>query len=145
MSILVFVYGTLKKGFGLHSYMGNSYCKKKDQLKGWDMYRLQSFPVIIPGKGVITGEVYQVNGKTLKLLDQVEGVDYGHYKRKKVTTVSGERVWVYYQDESKHWWELLQGGVFTRSKRRITRIIPGAFLGQRYYRQNRNKRPFSYR
>jgi gamma-glutamylcyclotransferase (GGCT)/AIG2-like uncharacterized protein YtfP len=74
----VFVYGTLKKGGGLHGYLrGNSDFVEERVIPGYEMFHLGWFPGIRKTKregAAITGEVYLVNDEMVKTLDMVEGV-----------------------------------------------------------------------
>jgi gamma-glutamylcyclotransferase (GGCT)/AIG2-like uncharacterized protein YtfP/predicted glutamine amidotransferase len=82
----VFVYGTLKKGFGNHRllsnsrFLGNATTVSKWLMIGEDM----PFPYLLEqdwkkGK-YIKGELYEVDEATLARLDRLEGVP-SHYKR----------------------------------------------------------------
>lgn len=79
----VFVYGTLKSGYGNNRILegavllGRGYSKYK-----YEMYCNGSFPYVIPGdkKLSVLGEVWEVNDKTLERLDWLEGHPT-HYKR----------------------------------------------------------------
>jgi gamma-glutamylaminecyclotransferase len=73
---LVFVYGTLKKGFHNHDiimddtthFLGKAYTAPE-----YDMVSLGGFPgVLKDGKYRIEGEVYRVNETTLRMLDRLE-------------------------------------------------------------------------
>ncbi len=72
MEIYVFVYGTLKRGFCLHKYLHGSRFVGEALLEGFKMYDLGSYPGIIPGQGLVWGEVYQVPPGVLALLDEIE-------------------------------------------------------------------------
>lgn len=72
--VLVFVYGTLKKGFSNHERFLKGKEKISDAvLHGYNMYSLGRFPGIVVGKGNVYGEVYEVNQETLRRLDALEG------------------------------------------------------------------------
>ena len=72
MSDLVFVYGTLKKGYGNHhllknaEFVGDATVKGTLYVEGLPMYRSE-------GDGVVHGELYQVDNVTLGALDMLEG------------------------------------------------------------------------
>ena len=78
----IFVYGTLKSGFGLNPYMNNFKLLGIGKLKGFDMYSNGYFPMIVKGKGEVVGEVYEIeNGETeIAVLDKIEGA----YNRTKI-------------------------------------------------------------
>jgi gamma-glutamylcyclotransferase (GGCT)/AIG2-like uncharacterized protein YtfP len=85
---LVFVYGTLRKGdcrFGVPSFIDIVHAEA--YLKGFQLVNLGSFPGIIPGKGIVRGEIHIYS--TFDVLDQIEGYDpaesnYSLFRREKV-------------------------------------------------------------
>ncbi len=72
MRFKIFVYGTLKKGFRLHPYLSRASYLGEAELEGFKMYDLGRYPGIVSGKGKVYGEVYEVDLKTLLLLDEIE-------------------------------------------------------------------------
>src|SRR5262245_56620 len=73
--VLVFVYGTLKKGFRNHHLLETSKLVVADVLTS-RRYRMLDvgFPVMLPGtEGLVQGEVYEVDAETLEQLDRLEG------------------------------------------------------------------------
>ena len=121
---LVFVYGTLKKGFYNHANRldgSAGYAKfiKNDWVNG-QLYDLGVFPAAVlnynadldgsneseitqlqtptampPQK--IFGEVYEIDMNVLQKLDRLEGYP-AYYNRSKVKTRSGLEVWIYHMD-----------------------------------------------
>lgn len=99
----VFVYGTLRKGFGAHNlFMEGTEFVREDRISG-TMYALGGFPGVKLGGAdhfvtegpKVVGEVYQINDdETPKRLDSYEGYP-NLYDRKQVETESGELAWVY--------------------------------------------------
>jgi len=84
----LFVYGTLKRGFGNHAVLrGAEYVGRAD-LWGYEMYSLGGFPGIVPctGFSCVQGEVYEVSD--FLSLDRLEGynpdTDNGMYLRREV-------------------------------------------------------------
>ena len=80
----VAVYGTLKKGHGNHrllegsKYLGKGVTVEKYPMTGTGM----GFPYVYeePGEGKrISVELYRVTAEVMDLLDDLEGVDHGHY------------------------------------------------------------------
>lgn len=72
--MLVFVYGTLKKGFGNHHLLHNCPYKGKGHIQGTKMLNLGAFPGMIPDESKkVQGELYEINEFTLKRLDRLEG------------------------------------------------------------------------
>ena len=83
----VFVYGTLKKGFGNHhllkdaSYLGTHITEPK-----YTMYSMDGFPAVSPiGTTRIIGEVYEITTEILEDLDRLEGYP-GWYSRETIIT-----------------------------------------------------------
>jgi len=70
--MILFVYGTLKKGFSLHSYLKDSIFLGKGYINGYDMFLISWYPGIVKGKGKVFGEVYKINERTLKEIDKIE-------------------------------------------------------------------------
>lgn len=98
--IRVFVYGTLKKGFGNHRYLESSKFLGRVQVRG-NMYSLGGFPVVVlTGKGTVHGEIYEVSKETLANLDRLEGYP-SFYNRKQVVTSNGMLAWVYHMSNEK--------------------------------------------
>ncbi|GAB5442889.1 MAG: gamma-glutamylcyclotransferase [Fuerstiella sp.] len=84
MTQLIFVYGSLKRGYELHRYL------QWEQFQGEahtePAYRLVdcgSYPGLLSAKDghAIHGEVYLVSDETLQVLDEVEGVEEDLYRR----------------------------------------------------------------
>jgi gamma-glutamylcyclotransferase (GGCT)/AIG2-like uncharacterized protein YtfP len=80
---LVFVYGTLKRGFW-NNYLleGSELLGEGTTLERFSLYTV-GFPYAVPDGGglPLRGEVYRVDEETLKRLDALEGYP-NHYKRK---------------------------------------------------------------
>jgi gamma-glutamylcyclotransferase (GGCT)/AIG2-like uncharacterized protein YtfP len=99
----VFVYGTLKEGFGNYEYYlaGNPGVKKLGRcyIRGdYRMYTNGAFPMVVEGSDPsgdlpIVGEVFEIDENTLHSLDALEGhPDW--YCRQKVET-PWKKAWVY--------------------------------------------------
>ena len=95
MKYKVFVYGTLMKGMRNHYYLKDSTYLGIDEIEGYTMYNIGSYPGIVKGSDKIKGEVYEVTQETLDLMDALEGEGY-LYIRETVMTKYGETyVYVY--------------------------------------------------
>lgn len=103
----VFVYGTLKKGYGNNRLLQGSSFLGKDKTKEEYILGDVGFPYAFPSyvfseitppqdlfKPVL-GEVYEVDEETFSRLDHLEGVPY-HYKREVIETEGGHSAWMYY-------------------------------------------------
>ena len=92
----VFVYGSLKKGFGNHPYhLGKAdYLGIAVTLPQYSLFSLGSYPGVING-GItaIEGELYDVTDQELASLDRLEGHP-SYYKREEIETSEGV-AWIY--------------------------------------------------
>lgn len=101
-NILVFTYGTLKRGGWNHHYLKDAKFVGEAKVKG-TLYLRRGFcyPVLfLDGDTDIHGEVYEVDKRGLQRMDDLEGVP-NLYKRKQITTSDGTVAWVYYADSNK--------------------------------------------
>ena len=96
----VFVYGTLKKGWGNNTLLANSTYKGAGTVKG-TLINLGSFPALLKeGDSIVHGELYDVTDAILSMLDMLEGHPY-FYKRELMNVkhdTSGDiltKVWAY--------------------------------------------------
>lgn len=104
--MLIFVYGTLKKGFCRHHYLKAYPCFGAFKTK--PMYRLLdcgSYPgmVVEVERGLsIQGEVYEVDSACIEILDEVEGVSLGLYVKSQVEMLDDWElpVWGYLYNQS---------------------------------------------
>lgn len=104
----IFTYGTLLRGRHNHYVMEQARGKFIGQakIKNKDLYfafSRNSFPAMVEGKGVVYGEVFEVDEKGVEILDRLEGYmkkdekNSMYLRRKaKVTLKNGEEVWVSY-------------------------------------------------
>jgi gamma-glutamylcyclotransferase (GGCT)/AIG2-like uncharacterized protein YtfP len=90
----VFVYGTLKSGYGNNHLLSSAKLLQQDSLAGHDIFAVQSFPGVIPGHGSVEGELWECDDETLKMLDILEGHP-DMYLRTPVTLESGEEAETY--------------------------------------------------
>ena len=97
MSNKVFVYGSLKKGYGNHSFLEGTGAKFLGPYVTPPEYKMVScggFPgVLKDGNTPITGEVYEVDDAVFASLDRLEG-NPDFYKRELISTPYGD-AWVY--------------------------------------------------
>tara|TARA_R110002096_G_scaffold403766_3_gene601352 strand:+ start:60636 stop:61019 length:384 start_codon:yes stop_codon:yes gene_type:complete len=81
---LLFVYGSLKRGFSNHFYLANAEWVGNAQTKpGYRMFDYGGYPAAIVDSGgySIKGELWRVSDDCLTLIDELEGIDEGLYKR----------------------------------------------------------------
>lgn len=104
----IFVYGTLKPGgslAGVWEQMKDIVTYKQQELVWGTMYDLGAFPACTlectdKGTNVISGYLLYCKdtkalNKLLPVLDDVEGVSSGLYRRAMVTTLRGNRCYIY--------------------------------------------------
>ncbi len=100
MTVLVFVYGSLKKGCENSEILTKSNFLGSTQTKGKNflMISLGRFPAVFntgeDGNYAIQGELYEVDAYTLYLLDKLEG-NGEFYQRTPVLLESGRTAWMY--------------------------------------------------
>lgn len=83
----VFVYGTLKRRGTLHHHLrGQRFLGTSHTQTPCRLFKLGWYPGLVQdGDGFsIEGEVWEVDHKTLAVLDEVEGVDAGLYERRPI-------------------------------------------------------------
>lgn len=79
----VFVYGTLKRGYGNHVLINKSnILSLKAKAPGINLYSSGSIPFAARGNGTAIGELYEVDSIVLEKLDKLEGHPV-FYKREK--------------------------------------------------------------
>lgn len=95
----VFVYGTLRKGFGNHFLLKNSkFIGEAITKEKYSLYASGIPYVVKVPKTHIKGEVYKVDSETLKSLDQLEGHP-NFYKREEIDVLvnnSPIKAWIYF-------------------------------------------------
>jgi len=87
MSQLVFVYGSLKRGYALHWLMKDAEFSGRAVTRPlYRIFHLGSYPGLVewPEGLPVEGELYRVNEECLKSLDQAEGVAEGLYARRDI-------------------------------------------------------------
>lgn len=124
MHSLVFVYGTLKKGFSNHRLLaGSEYLGTAQTVEKYAMYTTGT-PIVLKDEAVspIHGELYRVNEATLVALDSLEGhPDW--YRREEISIfVDGEQgryqetAWLYFSLDRRG--TLVPEGKFLKEVRR---------------------------
>jgi gamma-glutamylcyclotransferase (GGCT)/AIG2-like uncharacterized protein YtfP len=114
----IFVYGTLKKGFGLSHLLQFSSFVGNAELKGFKLLDFGVFPGAVRDEkaGTLKGEVYEVDEVTLKRLDFVES----GYARQLHVTTKGSWVNIYVWKGSKDF-DVIPDGIW-RGKYRGKRV-----------------------
>jgi gamma-glutamylaminecyclotransferase len=110
LTCLLFVYGSLKRGYTLHSelqqqqFVADAYTSPDYRL-----YDIGQYPgmVKVASEGLsVKGELYRVSQDCLQRLDEVEGVEEGLYARTAIPLASPfhhEHAWTYlYLQPTQH-------------------------------------------
>ncbi|MFM9048051.1 MAG: gamma-glutamylcyclotransferase [Cyanobium sp.] len=92
--VLLFVYGTLKRGQANHAKLQAARWGGEATLDGACLFDLGPFPMAIGGEGQILGELYGVPPATLVEIDAFEGVPR-LYQRQLRSLADGRQAWVY--------------------------------------------------
>jgi len=85
---LVFVYGTLRRGFANHHLMqGQEFVGEARTAPGYALYDLEGYPGMVADAAAadgVSGEVWSVDDECLSGLDVLEGTSEGLYRRERV-------------------------------------------------------------
>jgi gamma-glutamylaminecyclotransferase len=120
MNYLVFVYGTLKKGFSNHRLLvGSEYLGSAQTVEKYAMYSTGT-PIVLKNEAVspIHGELYQVNEATLAALDSLEGHPDWYRREEVEIAVDGEHgryretAWLYFSLDKRG--VVVPGGKFLK-------------------------------
>lgn len=90
----VFVYGTLMAGERNHGLMKYGEFLGEDAIENAQLFNLGTYPMLVPGDGVVYGERYRIPLKTVQVLDQIDSHPT-YYQRRWTHLKSGNRVLVY--------------------------------------------------
>ena len=115
----IFVYGTLKRGFGNHHYLRSAKFIATGRTKNKYALYAAGIPFVVKDNQVtnIIGEIYEVDDATLAIIDSLEGhPDF--YKRMQVPIIANDQdqtsivAWLYFCSEPRG--ELVPSGIYTR-------------------------------
>jgi gamma-glutamylcyclotransferase (GGCT)/AIG2-like uncharacterized protein YtfP len=95
--MLVFVYGTLKRGERNHSFLRNAtFVSDARTVDRFSLLDLGSFPAMVrhPAETQVSGEIYQIDANILERLDRLEGVPtlYDMHRIRVTELDSGEEI-----------------------------------------------------
>ena len=92
---LLFVYGSLMRGFQHHGVLGGAkYLGKAKTEPRWELLDLGRFPAVVAGTHRVQGEVYVVDDERLAGLDRLEGCPH-FYRRVRVSLADGREAFIY--------------------------------------------------
>jgi gamma-glutamylcyclotransferase (GGCT)/AIG2-like uncharacterized protein YtfP len=93
---LLFVYGTLRRGEAHHGLLGGAaFAGAAETEPAYDLADLGGTPGLVDGGRRVVGELYEVDGDTLAVLDAFEGHPGPLYHRATVRLADGRRAWAY--------------------------------------------------
>jgi gamma-glutamylcyclotransferase (GGCT)/AIG2-like uncharacterized protein YtfP len=96
-SPLLFAYGTLMRGYGLHAVLTRGATAVGEGTARGHLLDLGRYPGLVDGAGRVHGEVYRLDDpELLPVLDREEG--YNFERRRSIVTLAGGRrvrVWLY--------------------------------------------------
>ena len=119
MAELVFVYGTLKKGFSNHRLLEkDKFMGEAETIDQYAMY-VQGIPYVNYDETVseITGELYQVSNLSLLMIDLLEGHPSWYYRKKiHIETDKGKlyKAWMYFNEQKTN--NLIESGTFEKTR-----------------------------
>jgi gamma-glutamylcyclotransferase (GGCT)/AIG2-like uncharacterized protein YtfP len=115
----LFVYGTLKRGGSRHWILQNFPLLGLAKAKGFVLYDLGPYPAMVPGAGVVYGEVYEVSEEALQALDWVESVPV-LYRRELIEVVFEDgfslKAWAYIYNGNVKGFPRIEDGEWKVSK-----------------------------
>jgi gamma-glutamylcyclotransferase (GGCT)/AIG2-like uncharacterized protein YtfP len=92
-SIVLFVYGSLKRGQPNHCQLrGARFLRTARTERAFALRELAGYPALVPGDSAVSGELYAVASADLPLLDEFEGEAY---LRRTVRLADGETAIAY--------------------------------------------------
>lgn len=108
----LFVYGTLKRGYGNHRYLeGASFIGEGETVEEYEMYDC-GVPIVCKGRRVskVKGELYEVDEGVLRRVDELEGHPYCYCRKRVRVEVGGKEydAWMYF------WVRPVRGGILLR-------------------------------
>lgn len=119
--INVFVYGSLKKGYGNSRLLANSVFVGEDETvsEDFDLRCWGGFPAVYKGGHTsIKGELYLVDDSTLKSLDYLEGYP-SFYDRERFRLRSGTCAWMYFIDSGEREGTVCLDGTWSPDRKRM--------------------------
>lgn len=108
----LFVYGTLKQGGSANDLLQGAVCiGKVTTHPRYHLYRIGTFPGMVVGDetGGVTGELFEVDDRCLKGLDQYEGVPY-LFRREEIDLSCGVKAWAYLYNRSVNKYKRIMEG-----------------------------------
>lgn len=101
----IIVYGTLRKDQEFHHMLGGAPQIGADVLIGYDMFSVDWYPTILPGKGTVSVECYEIDDNLLEIIDRFEGYfgenhSDNEFERQIIDHERWGRCWIYMKLDS---------------------------------------------
>lgn len=113
--IKLFVYGTLRKGGRFDMFLDTAKYIGEATAKGFQLFTNGDYPMIVPGDGVVHGEVYEIDEKTHEFMDIMD-LEYGYKSETIDVLVDGKKdtALAFIGDNELHSrvWHMVEDGVF---------------------------------
>jgi gamma-glutamylcyclotransferase (GGCT)/AIG2-like uncharacterized protein YtfP len=119
----VFVYGTLKKGYGNNYLLDDAtFISQAETVDNYALFDMGAYPAIttaIPGDSTVKGEVYEVNKNVMNNLDYLENYP-DLYDRSCISVILKEtgmkvNAWTYHMKGKCKRGTLIEGGIWMPS------------------------------
>lgn len=112
LSVPLFVYGSLKRGFAHHQLLKRALRLGEARVLGCGLVMLDDYPALIsPSRGLVHGELYRVDRPLLGELDEFEECP-DLYRRKLVRLANGGWAFAYFAGDEKGVYPPVRGGKF---------------------------------
>jgi len=117
--VYIFAYGSFRYGFELHHLVKKHRFVGRGYVDGYELYDLRGYPGALKGDGVVVGEVYEIDERTLRLMDEIEGFEGSEDGLFVRTSVR-----VYFDDRRKYYYDNVQMYAINPSLEREIRSRP---------------------
>ncbi|MDG2208223.1 MAG: gamma-glutamylcyclotransferase [Pirellulales bacterium] len=110
-TVIIFVYGTLKRGFPAHTQLrGSTFLETARTTSQFTLYNCGAWPAMVAeGHGSVNGELFEIPIETLELLDEYEG--HPHLFRRTTITLAEHHAeaWLFDRDIPSEWPVITEG------------------------------------
>ena len=133
---LLFVYGTLMRGYGLHPVLAGGATALGEGTARGRLLDLGRYPGLVDGAGRVRGEVYRLDdAELLPVLDREEG--YNFVRRRAIVTLAGGRrvrAWLYRYRGPRERSTPIHDGDYRRARPPVARPATSSIPGRTQWR-----------
>ena len=133
---LLFVYGTLMRGYGLHAVLARRATAVGARTVRGRLLDLGRYPGLVDGAGRVRGEVYRLDdAELLPVLDREEG--YNFVRRRAIVTLAGGRrvrAWLYRYRGPRERSTPIHDGDYRRARPPVARPATSSIPGRTQWR-----------